>query len=58
MKQCRCKENEWEFKLDSKSQGWIKCRYCGDSMFEDDIGVILINWIETNPNNLRVEIKE
>jgi len=58
MKHCTCEIDWYEFQIDENGQGWIRCEYCGDNMFEEGIGVILINWATTNPKNLRVEIKE
>jgi len=37
-------EHSWKWVLDDKMKSWIRCEKCHESMFADDIGVILINW--------------
>lgn len=49
---CSCGKNNWEWTLDSQYRSWIKCKDCGDNMFEDGIGVILISWEKTDINQI------
>ena len=44
MKLCKCGIRDWHWTLDSQMRSWIKCRACGENMFDKGIGVILINW--------------
>ncbi len=55
---CTCGLFGWQFEIDEFGQSWIRCSECKENMFEEDIGVILINWSVTNPGNLRIELKE
>lgn len=48
MMNCICGENDWEWQLDSLHRSWIKCKGCGENMFGEGIGVILINWDVTS----------
>ena len=44
MKKCKCGKCNWEWQLDDELRSWIRCKECGDNMFEKGVGVILINW--------------
>ena len=48
MKTCKCGNNNYEWTNDDLLRSWLKCADCGDNFFDDGIGVILINWNETN----------
>jgi len=51
METCKCGLRDWNWELDGLDKSWIKCQNCGDSMFEEGIGVILINWDVTLPHD-------
>ena len=55
MKECSCGKNNYKWSVDDFSQSWLKCANCEDNFFEDDIGVILINWRVTDINHITVE---
>lgn len=56
VKKCKCGKNDWEWQLDNELRSWIKCKSCGDNMFDKGIGVILINWDFADVNH--VDIKD
>ena len=55
MKQCKCGANNYEWKMDDLCRSWLKCSVCGTNFFDDDIGVILINWGFTDINHINIE---
>lgn len=54
MKECKCKKCDWQWELGEGLTSWIKCAGCGDSMFDEGIGVILINWQFTDINEFNI----
>lgn len=54
-KSCKCGVNNWDWFMDSLFRSWIKCKSCGDSMFNEGIGVILIDWDVTDIRQITVE---
>ena len=48
IKQCKCGNNNYQFCLDDKLRSWMKCKNCKTNMFDDGVGVILINWDSTD----------
>jgi len=55
MKLCKCGIRDWQWWLDSQMRSWIKCKICGGSMFDEGIGVILINWDSTDISHINIE---
>ncbi len=48
IKTCKCRQNNWQWQLGEGSTSWIRCQDCGDRMFGEDVGVILVNWKTTD----------
>lgn len=55
LNKCHCGTDNWEWSIDARLRSWIKCKDCGDSMFPEGIGVILINWDVTDIYNINIE---
>jgi hypothetical protein len=54
MKTCRCGSNNYKWAVDESFRSWLKCADCGSNFFSDGIGVILINWDNTDVNCINV----
>jgi hypothetical protein len=55
IKQCKCGRNNYEWMIDDFSRSWLRCSDCGSNFFDDEIGVILINWRCTDISHIRIE---
>lgn len=55
MNLCKCGIRDWGWEIDSRLRSWIRCKACGGSMFDDGVGVILINWDFTDINDINIE---
>ena len=55
MKACKCGKNNYVWSVDDLFRSWLKCVDCGSNFFDDDIGVILINWRFTDISQITVE---
>jgi len=55
MKTCKCGNNNYKWSVDELFQSWLKCADCGTNFFDDDIGVILINWRSTDINQISID---
>ena len=45
---CKCGKNNWVWDIDESLKSWIKCQDCQTSLFDEGIGVILINSDKTD----------
>ena len=52
---CKCGRQNWEWQLDYILKSWIRCKECGDNMFDEGVGVILINWEFTTVDDWNIE---
>lgn len=55
MKQCKCGNNSYEWTVDELYRSWLKCADCGDNFFSDGVGVVLINWYNTDVNRINLD---